>query len=176
MTAADVIDLYNELQGLGICVWIDGGWGVDALLGAQTRPHKDLDIAIEEKDLSRLTAALKARNYREVIRHSQWNFELSDHRGRQVDVHSFVLGPDGSVEKGIMYPTGSLTGTGAISGQAVRCISPEWMVKFHGGYQLTEKDFRDVSALCENLASNFRRNTFSSKTRVSPLRLSAALT
>jgi len=99
MTAADAIELYAELQALGINVWIDGGWGVDALLGAQTRPHKDLDIAIEEKDLSRLTAALKARGYREVIRHSQWNFELSDDRGRQVDVHSFVLAPDGNVER-----------------------------------------------------------------------------
>jgi lincosamide nucleotidyltransferase A/C/D/E len=149
MTAADVIDLYAELQALGINVWIDGGWGVDALLGAQTRLHKGLDIAIEEKDVSRLTAVLKARGYREVIRHSQSNFELSDERGRQVDVHSFVWGPDGNVEKGIMYPTGSLTGTGVISGHAVRCVSPEWMVKFHSGYELQEKDFRDVCALCE---------------------------
>ena len=149
MTAEDVIDLYNDLQGQGINVWIDGGWGVDALLGAQTRPHEDLDIAIEEKDVARLSTALKARGYREVIRSSQWNFELSDDRGRQVDVHSFVLGPGGNVEKGIMYPTGSLIGTGTISGHAVRCVSPEWMVKFHGGYELKEKDFRDVSALCE---------------------------
>jgi lincosamide nucleotidyltransferase A/C/D/E len=122
---------------------------VDALLGAQTRLHKDLDIAIEEKDVSRLTAVLKARGYREVIRHSQSNFELSDERGRQVDVHSFVWGPDGNVEKGIMYPTGSLTGTGMISGHAVRCVSPEWMVKFHSSNELQEKDFRDVCALCE---------------------------
>ena len=99
MTAADAIDLYAELQAPGINVWIDGGWGVDALLGSQTRPHKDLEIAIEERDLSRLTAALKARGYREVIRHSQWNFELSDDRGRQVVVDSFVLAPDGNVEK-----------------------------------------------------------------------------
>jgi lincosamide nucleotidyltransferase A/C/D/E len=149
MTAADVIDLYTELQNLGINVWIDGGWGVDALLGAQTRPHKDLDMAIEEKDVSGLTAALEARGYREVIRHSQWNFELSDERGRQVDVHSFVLSPDGNVEKGIMYPPGSLTGTGTIGGHAVRCVSADWMVKFHSGYELQEKDFRDVCALCE---------------------------
>ena len=108
-----------------------------------------MDIAIEENDLSRLTAVLKARGYREVIRHSQSNFELSDERGRQVDVHSFVWGPDGNVEKGIMYPTGSLTGTGMISGHAVRCVSPEWTVKFHSGYELQEKDFRDVCALCE---------------------------
>ena len=148
MTAADAIDLYAELQALGISVWIDGGWGVDALLGAQTRPHKDLDIAIEGKDVSRLTAALKARGYREVIRHSQWNFELSDDCGRQVDVHSFVLAPDGNVEKGVMYPTGSLTGTGTISGHAVRCVSPEWMVRFHSGYETEGKGFQETSPRC----------------------------
>lgn len=30
----------------------------------------------------------------------------------RVDVHWFVLGPDGNTEKGIMYPPGSLTETG----------------------------------------------------------------
>lgn len=149
MTAADVMDLYTGLQALGINIWIDGGWGVDALLGAQTRPHKDLDMGIEEKDVSGLTAALEARGYREVLRHSRWNFELSDDLGRQVDVHSFVLGPDGNMEKGIRYPPGSLRGTGTIGGHAVRCVSADWMLKFHIGYELEEKDFRDVSALCQ---------------------------
>jgi lincosamide nucleotidyltransferase A/C/D/E len=48
-----------------------------------------------------------------------------------------------------MYPADSLTGTGTIGGYAVRCISPRWIVKFHSGYELTEKDYRDVSAICE---------------------------
>jgi len=38
MNIADVIDLYTQLENLGIEVWLDGGWGVDALLGEQTRP------------------------------------------------------------------------------------------------------------------------------------------
>jgi lincosamide nucleotidyltransferase A/C/D/E len=54
----------------------------------------------------------------------------------------------GPAEKGEMYPAASLTGTGNIEGRAVRCISAEWMIKFHSGYQLKEKDFRDVAALC----------------------------
>jgi lincosamide nucleotidyltransferase A/C/D/E len=55
----------------------------------------------------------------------------------------------GPVEKGIMYPAASLTGSGAIDGHTVKCISPEWMVKFHSGYELKDKDFKDVSALCK---------------------------
>jgi lincosamide nucleotidyltransferase A/C/D/E len=130
MTAADAIDLYTELHALGISVWIDGGWGVAALLGAQPAHIKTGTLPSREKTYR---AALKARGYREVIRHSPWNFELSDDCGRQVDVNSFVLGPGGNVQKGVMYPTESLTGTGTISGQAVRCVSPEWRVKFHSG-------------------------------------------
>ena len=55
----------------------------------------------------------------------------------------------GPPQNGVMYPADSLTGTGTISGCAVRCISPQWMVKFHSGYELTEKDYQDVSAICE---------------------------
>jgi lincosamide nucleotidyltransferase A/C/D/E len=77
-----------------------------------------------------------------------WNFVLGDENGSEIDVHVIVLDDDGNgiygpPEKREMYPAASLTGTGNIDGQAVRCISPEWMVKFHSGYELTEKDFRD---------------------------------
>jgi lincosamide nucleotidyltransferase A/C/D/E len=48
-----------------------------------------------------------------------------------------------------MYPAGSLHGTGLIGGETVRCIAPEWMTRFHGGYVLKEKDIRDVTALCD---------------------------
>ena len=51
MGKKDIIDLYNKLENLNIKIWVDGGWGVDALLGKQTRIHKDLDIAIQQKDI-----------------------------------------------------------------------------------------------------------------------------
>jgi lincosamide nucleotidyltransferase A/C/D/E len=41
MKSADVIDIYSALDRQGINIWIDGGWGVDALLNKQSRPHKD---------------------------------------------------------------------------------------------------------------------------------------
>ena len=48
MNSADVLKLYDELSRIDVAIWVDGGWGVDALLGKQTRPHKDLDIAIQQ--------------------------------------------------------------------------------------------------------------------------------
>ena len=156
MTSGDVVDLYKAVTQLGVELWIDGGWGVDALLGEQTRPHKDLDIAIQQKGIPVLRHLLQARGYTDIELGDArpWNFVLGDESGREIDVHVIVLdhqgnGIYGPPEKGQKYPAASLTGTGTIERQAVRCISPEWMVKFHSGYDLKDKDFRDVSALCK---------------------------
>jgi lincosamide nucleotidyltransferase A/C/D/E len=36
------------LSALSACrVWAAGGWGVDALVGHQTRDHRDLDLALD---------------------------------------------------------------------------------------------------------------------------------
>ncbi|MBI2845794.1 MAG: nucleotidyltransferase family protein [Chloroflexi bacterium] len=156
MTVADAVDLYALLDNLGIQIWVDGGWGVDALLGYQTRPHKDLDIVIQEKDVPKLGRLLQALGYKEVKLEiaKPHNFVLGDDRGHEIDIHVIVLddkgnGIYGPVENGEMYPATSLTGTGKIANQRVRCISAEQMIKFHGGYGLTEKDFQDVLALCK---------------------------
>jgi lincosamide nucleotidyltransferase A/C/D/E len=156
MTSIDVIDFYTKLENVGIEIWVDGGWGVDTLLGEQTRPHKDLDIAIQQKDVQKLRELLEAQGYREIKLEEAkpWNFVLGDDKDHEIDVHVIVFddkgnGLYGPVEKGIMYPAASLTGSGAIDRHTVKCISPEWMVKFHSGYELKDKDFKDVSALCK---------------------------
>jgi lincosamide nucleotidyltransferase A/C/D/E len=155
MNPVDVVDLYLSLENLGVAIWIDGGWGVDALLGEQTRSHSDLDITVEQKDIPMVRQFLQKRGYRDIKLEEAkaWNFVLGDESGREIDIHVIVLddlgnGVYGPPEKGEMYPAASLTGAGKIDGRTVRCISPEWAVKFHSGYQLKEKDFRDVSALC----------------------------
>jgi lincosamide nucleotidyltransferase A/C/D/E len=156
MIAVDVVSIYAELENLGIRIWIDGGWCVDALLGEETRPHTDLDITIQQIDVSKLRHFLQTRGFKEIKLEEArpWNFVLGDESGREIDVHVIVIdaagnGVYGPVENGETYPAASLTGTGSINGRSVRCISPEWTVKFHSGYTLREKDFRDVSALCK---------------------------
>jgi lincosamide nucleotidyltransferase A/C/D/E len=155
MTSVDVAELYALLDDSGIRVWVDGGWGVDALLGEQTRPHADLDLAVEWKDVARLRQVLGSQTYREIRQESQWNFVLEDDTGREIDVHSFVFDAAGKVVDGIMYPAESLTGTGSIDGRTVRCISPQWMVRFHTGYRLRASDFQDVTALCERFGLEY---------------------
>jgi len=37
MAAADVLGVLAELRQAQVAVWIGGGWGIDALVGEQTR-------------------------------------------------------------------------------------------------------------------------------------------
>ena len=47
ITGAGVVEIIGNLQQAGIDVWLDGGWGVDALIRKQTRQHEDLDVVVD---------------------------------------------------------------------------------------------------------------------------------
>ena len=150
MNAETVIELIKLLIANDIDVVVDGGWGVDALLGEQTRPHDDLDIAIPHKDVPKLRKLLKEKDFTEIFRDDSrdCNFVLEDKAKNQIDVHSYSFDEHGNNIYGVAYLPEHLTGKGTISGYQVKCIPPEWAVKFHTGYALDENDFYDTQALC----------------------------
>jgi lincosamide nucleotidyltransferase A/C/D/E len=155
MNVQDVITLYTELETQGITTWLDGGWGVDALLGRQTRPHADVDIFIKEKDVARIRALLESKGYKEIklVMARPFNFVYGDAAGREIDIHAFNFDGRGSFTYGLgekmeTFPAAVLSGTGMIDGREVKCISPEWAVKWHTGYKPREGDYKDVAALC----------------------------
>ncbi|MBL8062011.1 MAG: nucleotidyltransferase family protein [Anaerolineales bacterium] len=151
MSQQDAIHILRLFEENQITVWVDGGWGVDALLGEQTRIHNDLDIALAHKDVPLLRSLLEERGYKDIPRNDSWecNFVLGDDFGHEVDVHSYTFDSEGNNIFGVAYPFDSLTGSGDIIGYPVKCISPEWMVKFHTGYMLDENDYHDVRFLCQ---------------------------
>lgn len=151
MQAEEVIKLYKLFQENDIDIWIDGGWGIDALLEDQTRPHNDLDIAVDSKDGAKLRELLEARGYKEKESpdSKEFNFVLRDNNEHEVDVHTFEFDENGNNIYGIEYPKESLTGTGAINGQTVKCIALEYVLKFHSNYEPKEKDLKDIKALCD---------------------------
>lgn len=151
MKAEIVIELLELFAENGIETVVDGGWGVDALLGKQTRFHEDLDIAIPHKNVPKLRKLLTDRDFKDIPCDDtrDCNFVLGDGAGNAVDVHSYTFDEQGNNIFGIEYLPEHFTGTGTIGGYAVKCITPEWSVKFHTGYESDENDFADVSALCE---------------------------
>ncbi len=151
MTATNVVEFVKLLNDHGIDVCIDGGWGMDALLGRQTRPHTDLDIAVQHKDVPQIRTLLEARNYKDVPRDDtrECNFVLGDDNGHLIDIHSYTFDSAGNLLFGVAYPYDSLNGRGLIDGFPVKCITAEWMVKFHTGYILDENDHQDVRLLCQ---------------------------
>lgn len=154
MTFTALAELLQLFDSAGIEVWLDGGWGVDALLGAQTRPHKDLDIILRAADLSRLREILAKRGFE--VRHggTESNFVLVDRSGLEVDVHAIVFneGGDGVYRmangQDWIFPASGFSHQGMINGIAVRCLSPETQVLCHAhGYVPTEKDVEDMERL-----------------------------
>jgi hypothetical protein len=63
MSADALVDLLQAFDRAGIELWLDGGWAVDAVLGEQTRSHKNVDVILRQLDLARLQELLRGRGY-----------------------------------------------------------------------------------------------------------------
>ena len=162
MPAEDVLELYDLFENNKIKVWINGGCGVDALLGEQTRSHKDVDIVIQKKHVTKLRKLLESKEYKEIKLDiaRPHNFVYGDTKGHEIDIHVIKLddkgnGIYGPAKNNEMFPASSLTGTGTINKHKVRCLTAEFEVESHKGYKFSEKDFKDVSALCERFGIDY---------------------
>lgn len=151
-----VIYLYQLFNTYHIKIWLDGGWGVDALLEEQTRLHGDLDIVVEERNVKKLMTLLQSVDYFKINRSdtSDWNFVLGHKDGLEIDVHVISFdehgnGIYGPKERGIFYPAYAFQGVGKLNSIQLNCLSAEYQLESHTGYPLREKDFHDVIALCE---------------------------
>ncbi len=170
-TAEDAASLYQFLEDNGIQGWVVGGWGIDALLREQTRPHKDFDINILLDDAVRMRQLLEARGYSlaylweencpAVDAHGNETptaFVLRDPEGREVDVHALRLDEQGSgipawVNEDRFYEKSDLAGDGVIAGVRVHCISALMQVASHTGYKLPENQVQDLAKLEERFGA-----------------------
>jgi lincosamide nucleotidyltransferase A/C/D/E len=157
MEARDVLDVLTILREAEIApVWLDGGWGIDALLGAQHRDHDDLDLVVPVDRLESVIRALGDVGFTISEDARPTRVVLVDRAGRTVDLHPVRIdaqgtawqsgaGPDGTDAR---YPAGTFT-SGWVGGQTVDCIGPDVQIDHHLGYQATERDRADIQRLCE---------------------------
>ena len=156
ISSSGVLGIIDLLRNADISVWIDGGWGVDALVGNQTRSHKDLVIIVPTSDVPRLQELLKTKGFRLDRGKPPDSFVLSDQAGLEVDVHAIQFDAEGNgvylMENGEKwtFPAEGFTGQGRIEGKSVPCLSPRAQVLCHAsGYAPCEKDLLDMALLRE---------------------------
>jgi lincosamide nucleotidyltransferase A/C/D/E len=152
MSALEVIHVLEVLENSGCRVWVAGGWGVDALVGNQTRAHRDLDLALDMVGESAAIETLSRSGYGIETDWRPVRIELAAPGDRWVDLHPVVFGTDGDgaqadVDGGsFAYPKGCFA-TGVVAGQLVPCLSIEQQFRFHAGYEPRDVDLADLRLL-----------------------------
>jgi lincosamide nucleotidyltransferase A/C/D/E len=155
MTANDVLEVLGRLDEAGITWWVHGGWGVDALLGRETRPHDDLDLAVDRAHIERLEATLP--EFHRLPERDEWpsSFVLADALGRQIDIHPLRMDERGNGWQEqrdateVRWSRKELSGRGRIGGREVRCTTPAFEAKSHLYAGHDDIDRRDHELIAE---------------------------
>jgi lincosamide nucleotidyltransferase A/C/D/E len=154
MTAGDVLMVLDPLEGVQVRAWLDGGWGIDALVGHQHRDHRDLDLVVELLAVDALVATLAGIGFVVAEDHLPTRLVLRGDDGRQVDVHPVTFDANGTGWQAgasadgtdCPYPAAGFT-TGAVAGRSVGCLTAEVQVAHHSGYPPDEIDRHDMRLL-----------------------------
>jgi lincosamide nucleotidyltransferase A/C/D/E len=149
MSAVDVLNVLEALSSRNIVVWLDGGWGVDALLGTQTREHDDVDLVLNRSDLGVVLALLEAQGFATERDWLPTAIALRHADARAVDLHPVDPTEDGGGDQVLgegSYHYGPPV-TGMIEGRRVPCCSVETQVEIHQGYEPDANDRADMAHL-----------------------------
>ncbi|MGO9332639.1 MAG: nucleotidyltransferase domain-containing protein [Acidimicrobiales bacterium] len=160
MRAKDVVAVVAALERVGVRSWLAGGWGVDALLGRQTRHHDDLDLVISDFDDQRVAAceALAPLGFQVASLEvpPPWMADccfLEDGAGRRIDLDTIDWGrlrdtlgvappsPGITAECGAF---GEAVSTGTVAGRELHCLSVAAQLIVHIGFEPPSRRRRSV--------------------------------
>ena len=152
MLLVDLLAVTEALRRAGIPHWVAGGWGVDALVGRQTRAHRDLDLAVDAERLDEAVALLRPLGYRPETDWLPVRLELVADGERWVDLHPVVFDAHGDGHQAGLngtcfdYPAADLV-LGRIDGRPLPCLSAARQRVFHSGYPPRAVDIHDLALL-----------------------------
>jgi len=144
-----VLALMDAFVAAGVSAWVAGGWGVDALIGHQTRRHYDLDLVVSDTrdNLDRMERVLARAGFRSGIREFNPGLAMplrlnwQDDAGHTVEVMPVTFGKPPFTDRE------SLFSRGIIGGHLVPCLSARLQVTLHAGYEERVVDVADMEAL-----------------------------
>jgi len=158
MRPAGVLQVLDRLEAAGLAVWVAGGWGVDALVGHQTRRHADLDLLLDCTDERRALAELALLGYGTVTSERVSSplmprrVAVYDAMGRSVDLHPvdvmrWLATVAAERLAGAGDPARAAFAEGRIGGRPVPCLSADLQIAAHNGYLWRDADREDFRTL-----------------------------
>jgi hypothetical protein len=162
---SEVIRVSDLLQREGLSFWIAGGWGVDILVGCETRRHGDLDIVLDgfHDNKSRVAQLLAGLGYQRLrpLGGTIWFPDaevFEDGRGHLIEVLNVnwtllaaagsLLGPESASGPGPASTSSDLedlliercTTTGQLADVSLPVLTAAAQQLFHHGYQRRAAD------------------------------------
>ena len=161
MKIDDVQRVLSALESHDVPVCLAGGWGVDALLGRQTRSHDDLDIVIDdyEHQVKRAVEALAPLGFRLIASYERraWMPRiavLEDKTGRCVDLNSLdwqrladEVGPFGTDGAGRSACEQRVFSEGTLGDRRVPCLALDVQLLYHTAFELNASHRHDLDLL-----------------------------
>lgn len=158
MTINDVLKVIEALGQADVRCWLAGGWGMDALLGHQTRRHDDIDMVIDafDQQLSSACTALEPLGFHVVGAHRVpvWlpdRCGLEDGARHRIDLVSLdwpKLRAALEAAQGGRAPSfEAAISVGLIGGREVPCLSSSAQRILHSGFAPRRVDRHDLQML-----------------------------
>ncbi|HET7399429.1 MAG TPA: aminoglycoside adenylyltransferase [Intrasporangium sp.] len=152
MDLEQLLTIVAAVRSVGCRYWLEGGWGIDALVGRQTRAHRDVDLDIDSAFEHHVLTALHGLGYAIETDWRPTRVELAAPGRGWVDVHPLTLDAQGNARQAALaggwheLPRSFFT-MGSIGALAVPCFTAEAQRFFHSGYELRDVDRDDLAAL-----------------------------
>jgi hypothetical protein len=154
---ASLAGVLRLLEEAGIESWLFGGWAVDFHVGAVTRTHADLDLAVWSSDLDRIGCALEADGWTHVPEEGEDGYTGFERTGVRLELAFLVRREDGHVctptrDGFASWPAGAFGDeTGELAGVRARLIGRAALLEekavAHDDATVAAKDRTDLAVL-----------------------------